>query len=77
LKFINYVTQVAALCDTLPVLFRDPACHFGRNGSKFLGYRLLKTSQSLGTVLVYLGFEIAPEKKKSRARRQHAREKFI
>jgi hypothetical protein len=41
-------------------------CHFGWNGSNFLGYRLLKTFQSLETMLVYLGFEVAPEKKIAR-----------
>jgi hypothetical protein len=36
---------------------------FGRNDSNLQGFRLLKTFQSLGTMLVYLGFEVAPEKK--------------
>jgi hypothetical protein len=57
LKFKNYIIQVAAfivdtLIEPLPVIFHDPAGHFGR-----------KTFQSLGTMLVYLGFEVAPEKK--------------
>jgi hypothetical protein len=69
LKFENYITQVAAfvvdsLIEPLPVLFHDPTGHFGRNGSDFQGYRLLKTFKSLGTMLVYLGFEAASEKKK-------------
>jgi hypothetical protein len=51
------------LIGPLPILFHDPASHFGRNGSNFLGYRLLKTFQSLETTLVYLGFEVAPENK--------------
>jgi hypothetical protein len=68
LKFKNYITQVATfivdtLVEPLPVLFHDPAGHFGWNGSNFLGYLLLKTFQSLGTMLVYLGFEVAPETK--------------
>jgi hypothetical protein len=68
LKCKNYITQVAAfivdtLIEPLAVLFHDPAGHFGRNGNNFLGYRLLKTVQSLGTMLVYLGFEVTPEKK--------------
>jgi hypothetical protein len=68
LKFKNYITQVAAfivdaLIEPLPGLFHDSAGHFGRNGSNFLRYRLLKTFQSLETMLVYLGFEVAPEKK--------------
>jgi hypothetical protein len=71
LKFKNYITQVTAfiaytLTELLPVLFHDPAGHFGRNGSNFLGYRLLKTFQSLGTMSVYLGFEVASEKKIAR-----------
>jgi hypothetical protein len=69
LKFKSYITQVAALIvdtliESLLVLFHDPTGHFGRNGISFLGYRLLKTFQSLGIMLVYLGFEVAPEKKK-------------
>jgi hypothetical protein len=40
----------------------DPAGHFGRNGSNSLGYRLLKTFQNLGTMLVYLDFEVVAEK---------------
>jgi hypothetical protein len=64
-------TEVAAfivdtLLEPLPVLFHDPAGHFGWNGSNFFGYRLLKNFQSLGTTLVYLGFEVAPEKKIAR-----------
>jgi hypothetical protein len=52
-------TQVAAfiadaLIEPLAVLFHDHAGHFGRNGRNFLGYRL---------VLVYLGFEVAADKK--------------
>jgi hypothetical protein len=63
LKFKNYITQVVAsivntLNEPLPILFHDPAGHFWQNGSS-----LLKTFQSLGMILVYLGFEIAPEKK--------------
>jgi hypothetical protein len=57
---------VDTLIEPLPVLFHDPAAHFGRNGNNFLGYRLLNTFQNVGTMLVYLGFEVAPEKKKSR-----------
>jgi hypothetical protein len=67
------------------------AVHFGRNGSNFLGYHLLKTFQSLGTVLVYLGFEVAPREKNCtgsnlvntaatrchHARRQHAQKTFL
>jgi hypothetical protein len=78
---------VGTLIEPLPVLFHDPAGHFGRNGRNFLGYRLLKTFQSL----VYLGFEVAREKKFSRgsnlattaatryhhATRQHAQETFL
>jgi hypothetical protein len=69
LKFKNCITQVATfivdtLIEPLPVLFHGPASHFGRNGSNFQGYRLLKTFHSLGAMLVYLGFEVAPEKKK-------------
>jgi hypothetical protein len=86
-KFRNYVTQVAAfivdiLIEPLPVFFYDPKGHFGRNDRNFLGYRLLKTFQILGTTLVYLDFGVAPEKKIARcqiwrtgshhARRQHA-----
>jgi hypothetical protein len=68
IKFKNYITQVAAftvdsLIEPLPVLFHDPAGHFGRNGSNFLRYHLLKTFQSLGTMMVYLDIEVAPEKK--------------
>jgi hypothetical protein len=68
LKFKNFITQVMAsiattLTEPLPVLFHDPAGHFGRNGSNFLGYRLLKTFQSLGTMLLYLDFEVVSEKK--------------
>jgi hypothetical protein len=68
LKFKKYVTQVAGsivdtLTEPLPVLFHDPADHFEQIGSNFLGYRLLKTLQSLGMMLVYLGFEVTPEKK--------------
>jgi hypothetical protein len=51
------------LNEPLPVLLHDPTGHFGRNGSNFLGYRLIKTFQSLGTMLVYLGFEVALRKK--------------
>jgi hypothetical protein len=54
---------VDTLIEPLPVVFHDPAGHFGRNGSNFLGYRLLKSSQRLGMMLIYLGFEVAPEKK--------------
>jgi hypothetical protein len=66
--FNNYITQVESvivdtLIELLPVVFHDPTVHFGRNGSNFLSYRLLKSFQSLGTMLVYLGFEVAPEKK--------------
>jgi hypothetical protein len=66
--FKNYITQVAAfivdtLIEPLPIVFHDPAGHFGQNGSNLLGYRLLKSFQILGTMLVYLGFEVAPEKK--------------
>jgi hypothetical protein len=66
--FKNYITQVAAfivhtLIEPFLVVFHDPVGHFGQNGSNFLGYRLLKSFQSLGTMLVYLGFEVAPEKK--------------
>jgi hypothetical protein len=48
LKFKNYITEVAAfiadtLIEPLPVLFHDPAGHFGWNGSNFLCYRPLKT----------------------------------
>jgi hypothetical protein len=87
----NYITQVAAftvdtLIEPLPVLFHDPAGHFGRNVSNFLGYHLIKTFQSLGMMIIYLGFEVAPEKKNHmgsnlvnvaatrchHARRQHA-----
>jgi hypothetical protein len=82
---------VDALIETLLVLFNDPADHFGRNGSKFLGYRLLMTFQSLWTMLVCLGFEVAPEKKNRtgsnlanaaatrchHARRQNAQETFL
>jgi hypothetical protein len=68
--FTNYITQVAAfivntLIEPLPVVFHDPVEHFGQNGSNFLGYRLPKSFQGLGMILVYLGFEVAPEKKKS------------
>jgi hypothetical protein len=57
LKFKNRITQVAAfiidtLIEPLPVLFHDPASHFQRNASNFLGNRLLKTFLSLGTMLV-------------------------
>jgi hypothetical protein len=67
-KFKNYITQVTAfivniLIEPLPVLFHEPAGYFGWNGSSFLSYRLLKTFQSLGTMLVYLGFEVVPGKK--------------
>jgi hypothetical protein len=53
--FKNYVTQVLAfivntLIEPLPVVFHDPAGHFGQNGSRFLGYRLPKSFQSLGTM---------------------------
>jgi hypothetical protein len=70
LKFKNHITEVAAfIVHTLiaPALafFHGPADHFGRNGSNFLGYRLLKTFQSLGTMFLYLGFEVAPEDKKN------------
>jgi hypothetical protein len=58
LEFKNYVTQVAAFIEPLPVLFHETAGHFGRNGSNFLGYRLLKTFQSLGTMFVYQAFEV-------------------
>jgi hypothetical protein len=54
---------VDTLIEPLPVLFHDAMGHFEQNGSNFLGYRLLKTFQNLGTMLVYLGFEVAPEKK--------------
>jgi hypothetical protein len=89
LTFKNDITQVAVfiadtLIEPLPVPFQDPAGHFGRNGSNFLDYRLLKTFQSLGTMLVYLGFEIASEEKIARggrqchhAKRQHAQETFL
>jgi hypothetical protein len=65
---LKYITQVVAFIvhtpiEPLPVLFHDPAGHIGRNGSNFLSYRLLKTFQSLGTTMVYLGFDVAPEKK--------------
>jgi hypothetical protein len=67
LKFKNYIIQVATfivdtMIEPLPILLHDPAGNFGRNGSNFLGYRLLKTLQSLGTLLVYLDFEVASEK---------------
>jgi hypothetical protein len=67
LKFQNYITQVVAftvytLIEHPPVLFHHPAGRFGRCGSNFLGYCLLKTFQSLGMMLVYLGFEVAPKK---------------
>jgi hypothetical protein len=95
LKFKNYIKVAAFFVDTLieslMVLFHDPAGHFGWNGSNFLGYRLLKTFQSLGMMLVYLGFEVASEKKNHagsnlanaaatrchHTRRQHAQETFI
>jgi hypothetical protein len=69
LKFKNDITQVAAfivdtLIEPLPVFFHHPSGHFGFNGSNFLDYRLFMTFQSLGTMLVYLGFEVAPERKK-------------
>jgi hypothetical protein len=35
----------------------------GAMAANFLGYRLLKTFQSLEPMLIYLGFEVAPEKK--------------
>jgi hypothetical protein len=57
---------VGTLIEPLPVLFHGPAGHFGRNGSNFLDYRLLKTFQSFGPMLVYLGFEVVPEKKIAR-----------
>jgi hypothetical protein len=65
----NYITQVAAfivdtLIEPLAVLFHDPAGHFGRNGNNFLGYRLRKTVQSLGTMLVYPGIQVASKKNK-------------
>jgi hypothetical protein len=63
----NFITQAAAfivdkLLELLPIVFHDPAGHFERNGSNFLGYHLLKSFQSLGTMLVYLSFEVTPEK---------------
>jgi hypothetical protein len=69
--FKNYITQVMAfivntLTEPLPVVFHDPVGHFRWNGSNFLCYRLLMGFQSLGTMLVYLGFEVAPEKKIAR-----------
>jgi hypothetical protein len=56
LKFKNYITEAVAfivntLIEPLLAIFHDPAGHFGQNGSNFLGYRLLKTFQSLGTML--------------------------
>jgi hypothetical protein len=60
------VFTVDTLIELLPVLIHDPAGHFVRKGSNFLGYRLLKTFQSLGTMLVYLCFQVAPEKKIAR-----------
>jgi hypothetical protein len=67
------MTQVATfivdtLIETLTVFFHYPAGRFGRKGSSFLGYRLFKTFQSLGTMLLYLGFEITPEKKSHRVK---------
>jgi hypothetical protein len=44
-------------------MLHDPVGHFGWNGSNFLGHRLLKTFQNLGMMFVYLGFEVAKEKK--------------
>jgi hypothetical protein len=69
----NYITQVAAfIVDTLieppPVVFHYPAGHFRWNGSYFLGYRPRKSFQSLGMMLVYLGFKVAPEKKSHRVK---------
>jgi hypothetical protein len=34
----------------------------GGMADNFLGYRLLKTSKVSGKMLVYMGFEVAPEK---------------
>jgi hypothetical protein len=93
LKFNNITQMAAYIVDTLiaplSILFHDPADHFGRNGSNFLGYRLLKTFQSLQTMSVYLSFEVTPEKKSHsvklantaatrchHTRRQHAQEFF-
>jgi hypothetical protein len=94
----NYITQVAAfivdtLLEPLPVVFHVAAGHFEWNNSEFLSYRLLKSFQSLGAMLVYLGFKVAPEKKKENrtesslgnaaanrchhARRQYAQETFL
>ena len=66
--FKQNITQVAAsivdmLTDPLSVVFDDVASHFRQNGSNFLNYHLLNSFQSLGTMLVYLGFEVASEKK--------------
>jgi hypothetical protein len=57
------------LIESLPVLFHYPAGRFVRNGRNFLGYRLLKTFQGLGTMLVSFVclfvclFEVASEEK--------------
>jgi len=57
----------STLAEPFSVVVYDPTRHFGRDGSHFPGYYLLRDVQSSGTILVHLAFQIGPEKKITRA----------